>query len=259
MRISKIAQFNNFEDQNEDPDFDLDFDPNIPNPMLDQVYQNVTQEMMLRKITQIKTSACDTVYDVNGTKVILWIISGGTPALGLIENVNDCGYNYTKRYPIVPQWSSDKWMNHKDRYEHQDPNNIQGPTYDILPNGAQDLIDFVNEHKPKMQLRQTRYAMLPVHGRFYGKKALNRFYRSFSRPYIKLSRDNCFIDVPKPAAYPPWWGIMLRFFQDNNTDSTGEPKYISLQYEDLSEPAFAEFIQLLHDGITLGILQPRNS
>jgi hypothetical protein len=249
MKISKIAQFNNFEGQNEDPDFDLDFDPNIPNPMLDRIYHEIVPV-----ITQVKTDACTTVYKVNRQKVKLWMVCDGAPALGLLHN--DGLTEYHKRYPLVPKWSDTHWIKNEHRYEHQDINNIQGPTYDVLPNGAQDLIDFVQENTPKLQSRQARYQQLPAYGIVLGPKKLDKNTRSYSRPEIYLAQQGLIINVPKQNLYHPWWDKIFDFCNRHNPTDTINPRYSDIAYEDLSESEFQELIQLIHEGITANILQP---
>lgn len=105
---------------------------------------------------QLSTKTCETVYRVNGQTVRLWIITGGTPALDFSD------YGFTKRYPEIERWNNTHWIG--KRYDHQDPQNIEGPTAaEVLPNGEQDLIDFVTEFAPIREKRLDRYNSLPTH------------------------------------------------------------------------------------------------
>ena len=109
-------------------------------------------------ITQIKTSACETTYDVNGIKVKLWVIVGGTPCLDFAD------YSPFKiRFPMIEKYSSDNWIDEENRYKHQNPNNMQGITYQELENGEQALYKFVGDsYLPKHELCKRRWDLLPI-------------------------------------------------------------------------------------------------
>ena len=102
---------------------------------------------------QVSARACETVYDVDGVKIRLWIIVGGTPAIDF-EN-----YGFSKRFPDVEKWSDKNWDKNICRYKHQiyhEPKELQGPTFEVLPNGEQDILDFIKENLPKMELSLRR-------------------------------------------------------------------------------------------------------
>lgn len=95
-------------------------------------------------IKQISTASCETVYDVEyggeTYRLRLWIIVGGTPALAFADYTGG-----TKRFPSLEKWAS--WD--KGRYPHQNPDDVQGPTFDVLPNGLADVKKFLVEFLPK--------------------------------------------------------------------------------------------------------------
>jgi hypothetical protein len=95
---------------------------------------------------QISTSACETVYDVDGVIIKLWIITGGTPAIDFDT------YGFTKRFPAVEKWSDANYLKIENRYKHQERINLQGPTFEVLPNGEQDILDYIKENLPKRDL-----------------------------------------------------------------------------------------------------------
>jgi hypothetical protein len=100
-------------------------------------------------IKQVRTSSCETIYDVKYQgevyRLRLWVIVGGTPALGFDD------YGVFKRF--VPSNNvRQKWLSRdpdKGRYPPQNPDNIQGPTFDVLPNGLADVEKFLLEFLPK--------------------------------------------------------------------------------------------------------------
>jgi len=95
---------------------------------------------------QISTSACETVYDVDGVIIKLWIITGGIPAIDFDS------YGFTKRFPAVEKWSNDNYLKIENRYKHQERINLQGPTFEVLPNGEQDILDYIKENLHKRDL-----------------------------------------------------------------------------------------------------------
>ena len=116
------------------------------------------------KIEQINTTSCYTIYDVDGTKLRLFIITGGTPA---IEFADD--YSFCQRYPSFEHWS-DKYYHRyngstviNSYYDHQDPNNIQGPKFeDVLPHGLKDVEKYLKKNLPLRNLRYKRHDRLPI-------------------------------------------------------------------------------------------------
>ena len=106
-------------------------------------------------VVQVSTSSCETIYEVFGHKIRLYIITGGTPALSFSD------YSFVERFPYIEKWKDSNFLKDELRYSFQDANNIQGPTFEVLPNGINDLIDFVNSYSPLHKLRQERFLNLP--------------------------------------------------------------------------------------------------
>lgn len=118
-------------------------------------------------ITQISTTACQTTYKVGDHTLHLWIITGGQPAISFDD------YSFSQRYPIIDKrWMADSpWKGH---YPHQDPTHIQGPTFDVLPEGQKSIEKYLNEHLPLKKLRMERFAALPISGELKSKKKLDK-------------------------------------------------------------------------------------
>lgn len=125
----------------------------------------------------IATKTCESSYTVGEHKVRLWMISGGTPAIDFMGGEFECGF--VKRYPKVELWSNDHWQGCK--YDHQSLEKMQGPTFDILPNGKQDLIDFVTEFAPLREKRWERFDALPIRG-----CSSPRFHDTYRNCYFRV-------------------------------------------------------------------------
>jgi hypothetical protein len=104
-------------------------------------------------IEQVSTSPCETTYRVQYKGATydlrLWIIVGGTPAL--------CFADYkgpAQRYPKVEKWSF--WDKGRKAYLHQDVHLIQGPTFDVLPDGIESVEKYLEYAMPEreFELRQ---------------------------------------------------------------------------------------------------------
>lgn len=107
-------------------------------------------------IQQLKTSSCKTLYKVihhgRPYKVRLWIIVGGTPALAFADNKGG-----TRRFE-VSEVQAQKWQGWDGCYPHQNPDNPQGPTVADLPNGRDDLEQFVIDYAPHRSAQLKREA-----------------------------------------------------------------------------------------------------
>ena len=146
---------------------------------------------------QVKTNACSTIYKVGEHEVELIMITGGTPALDFV------GFGYSKRFPIKderwvdPDFSKDgipetgKWLSNEGRYQHQDPNNIQGPTLDVLPNGIQSLYEYLDEMLPRKALRESRLAQFS-----YPSLESKRYYDKENRTYFRLRANVQYGRIP---------------------------------------------------------------
>lgn len=148
---------------------------------------------------QIRTSSCETIYKIGEHEIVLWIITGGTPALDFVN------WGYTKRYPIkdrrwvevdfekegFPRTGNFISTNGIYHYKHQNPMNIQGPTLDVLPEGEKTLDDFLCEMLPKKELRESRLAQFPVKTvkskRYHDKEDHCFFYLLTDVQYGKVS------------------------------------------------------------------------
>ncbi len=127
-------------------------------------------------ITTVSTRSCERIYDVDGTRLRLFIITGGTPALSFEDHY------FTQRYPDVERWDNHKYWNN-GKYDHQ-KKPIQGPAAtEVLPNGFDDLRTFVEVNLPKHTLRMKRVAALP----FKHRKTSGRFHNTEYHYYFTLN------------------------------------------------------------------------
>lgn len=214
------------------------------------LYEQLKEKLLTSPVYQLQTSACETAYDVGGTIVKLWIITGGTPALAIIDA--NAGYSFEQRFPHIQEWSNENWLKEERRYKHQNPNAMQGPTYDVLPNGKQDIINFALTNAPKAQIRQNRYNSLPIKGNIKGKKSLDKATRSYSQPSLTLAPHYFHANIAKPENYHPWWSKMLAFYNTHN--QLNNPGSYTGSYENLSESEFKELLNLLNEGVSKGII-----
>jgi hypothetical protein len=84
-------------------------------------------------IKQVRTSSCETTYDVGRDSAAL----------------SFADYGCIKRFALSDEMRQ-KWSGWDGlRYFHQNPDNIQGPTFDVLPNGLADIEGFLLEFLPK--------------------------------------------------------------------------------------------------------------
>lgn len=107
-------------------------------------------------VTLLKTDSCTSLYDVGGTHVHLQIIIGGTPLLMLVD------FTFQERFPIKDtRWdvSHNVWAK-RNCYPHQDPSNLVGPTFDVLPEGKKTLIEYAERAGKLKTLRDNRFAIL---------------------------------------------------------------------------------------------------
>ena len=122
-------------------------------------------------ITQVSTSSCSTTYDVDGVRICLWIITGGEPALGFPD------YSFSERYSMTDtKWAVGQEVWAKNAcYPHQlYQNPIQGPTYDVLPEGIETIKKFLAKYIPLKELRMKRIKALPFINEVSSKKFLDR-------------------------------------------------------------------------------------
>lgn len=89
-------------------------------------------------IRQVQTSTCETIYEIEYEgktyRLRLWIIIGGTPALAFSDYKGG-----TKRFAVTDE-ARRRWQ--------ACPR--QGPTFnEVLPNGTEDLLQFLDEFVPQ--------------------------------------------------------------------------------------------------------------
>ena len=136
------------------------------------------------KVKQVSTSSCETIYDVDGTRIRLSIITGGTPCLSFQD------YSYSERYPVNRhQWSNEHWIKEIGLYIHQDPECIQGPDFSVLPETEKTVEKYLAINLPKKQLTEARFNALPVSSTIYSKRVRDREEHTMVR--AKLSIEKC--------------------------------------------------------------------
>jgi len=204
--------------------------------------------MFSTPVHQVSTSACETVYDVNGILVKLWTITGGEPAIAFGD------YSYMQRFPIKDiRWINNNWIIEERRYKHQDPNNIQGPTVNVLPNGVNTLINFVEKYHPLKKLKVERMKALPFMGNirskpykdkesitFHCEACLDRYGVSQVQT---ISKHYKHIDPEKIAIAHPWWKKYSDFLLSISIKE-------SIGYEQFSESQFSSLVTFLHEGLS---------
>lgn len=176
-------------------------------------------------IKQLSTSACETIYEVNGQKLRLFIITGGTPA---IEFADD--YSFTQRYPTVEKWT-DKHFRARDFgneqvccYEHQSKI-PQGPTFEeVLPHGLKNLKKYLDTNVPLRELRMLRHSGLPIKGVIQSKRVkdtedqvyvtcdINFLHSHYIPPVTFSSRIYCGRLEEKISFFSPWWKKTMKLF-----------------------------------------------
>ena len=117
-------------------------------PYLRELVKNISKDLFGPKVEQLKTSFCSTTYSVGGTRVGLFVTMGNNVALAF------SGDRHYRQFPLNDEkWLNSNWVEAmgnnviKGHYRHQNPDNPVGPTYDLLPEGEDTLIDFVERYK----------------------------------------------------------------------------------------------------------------
>ena len=86
------------------------------------------------QFTQLSTTACQTVYRVDGLwfqpcDIILWAVSGGSLSVDIFQNGKY--HNNSKNFPVCAKFTDDKCFPGKGKYfkhyVHQNPLQLQGP------------------------------------------------------------------------------------------------------------------------------------
>jgi len=217
-------------------------------------------------IIQLSTSSCQTIYRVDQYKILLWIITGGQPAMSFDD------HTFTERFPITDtRWAVEhtEWKR-LNRYPHQDPKAMQGPTFDVLPEGRKTLVDFVAKNAPLLELREKRFGMLPdieafMHRSIFCKNNIRskRVHDAEERTYVTFKaelRNFRFGPVTASSASysgrcedkiaslaPEWWKRYAAFVSPLCDANRGS-------YEKLTEEEFKQLCDLLTEGIATNSL-----
>ena len=196
--------------------------------------------------SQGSTSSCTTTYEISGVKVLLWIIVGGTPALSFED------HSFIERFPKVESWSNDFWDIDEEKYEHQTKENVQGPTVDVLPDGADTLRDFIKRNLPLKQLRDERYSLLPLQGRISSRKRMLKPERHFVEYSLALLPNTFYISHidDKCSSLFPWGSELQNFLKPILLRTQGQDGY-----EVFTDEEFAAFLDLIEKGKASGELK----
>jgi hypothetical protein len=154
-------------------------------------------------ITQVSTSSCLTTYKVDNHILFVSIVVGGEPLLSFMD------YSFSERYPIKDKrWTVPHALWAKNNcYLHQiDQNPIQGPTYDVLPEGIETIRKFLDKYLPLKKLRKERVEkieLLHVRNGFVinSRKFLDRENRTKVYFEIRIDRFS-----PIVACSNAYWG-----------------------------------------------------
>lgn len=194
-------------------------------------------------VFQVSTSSCKTIYDVGGVKVELYIIVGGIPALSL-----DGNYGYTVRFPKVEKWDSYKhWDKESEHYDFQNSNNIQGPTYEVLPEGIVTLQKYVKTMTARKDMAKSRYENLPIQETIISKRVLDKEYRNYVQAKLDIHRVRF---SPVVLTYgsrdqihllPSWWKKAHEIF----TGAFNKHRSEGITWDVLSEEEYQSMVRML--------------
>ena len=207
----------------------------------EETVKEVTREVLGPEMTQQETKSSETIYNVEGISVRLWIIVGGQPALSFED------YSFQERYPITDKRWTEEWDRKKEAYPHQDPKNLQGPTYDVLPEGIHTLRKFVDKYRPMKELRERRNAAVPIRWGITSKKVLDKKNRRFCQLHVSFNHggvSNVYGDKDKMELFHPWWTKFRDFVEPILARAKGP----ATGYEIFSEQEFRGFLDLLREG-----------
>ena len=210
-------------------------------------------------IQQIKTDCSSTVYDVDGVKVELKIMSGGE----LLMEVGN--RQYSKTFPLSdPKWkelikrpqvdAKYDWQ-YDYYYPHQDPDNLQGPTLEDVPGGAETVERYVSNLVDILSLREKRQAAF-LHFRgiksrpFYSHpddESRVRFVimtaeKGPSLPQVSVTGVENRYKSPPASKYPqpsPEWGRLTSLLDGLQSEG--------LMVEELTETQYWDLIKALDD------------
>lgn len=198
----------------------------------------------------IKETSCETVYQVGERVIRLWIITGGTPALGFDMTP------FENRFPKVEKWGNNHWLNKEVRYDHQISGHIVGPRVeDVLPGGWSDFWVFYDANISILNLWEKRWSVVSGYFPILSKKVLDKVERTFviakvdpawSKFYVSpvtfTSKVYCGRCDEKIVLFSSWWvkaqGVLNR--PRVNT---------SVRWDELSDLEFMEIVELFEEGI----------
>jgi len=192
----------------------------------------------------IKTSSCESTYEVDGVKLRLWVITGGEPAMSFED------YSFSKRYPIIDKRWQAKW---NGRYPHQiGQNPIQGPAFDILPKGIKSVKEYLEDNIPLKELREKRFFSLPIQKSICSKgfkdkenhtivKFKINLQKHYISPLIAQSNAYCGRCDDEIEKYAPEVFKKYAAFANPLFDNSGA----SCMLEALTENQFQTFVSIL--------------
>lgn len=203
-------------------------------------------------IKQVRTSACETIYDVDGTIIRLWIVTGGTPCISFED------FSYQHRYEgsiNLHQWSNKHWSTEHCKngcYLHQNLSNPQGPEPDVLPHGEATIAEYLATYIPRKKLAKDRYEALPV-SRTIKKRKHDREERTYVTAELTIS-PNAIHPITfssghcrgrhdeKVQLFGSWWIRAQSIFNPIFDNSNGLPTW-----DVLSESEYKAVVEILAD------------
>lgn len=222
MRVLKITR-SQAEDlfDNDDTDEEL----------VGDLAENVLWEMApwTKSVKQVATSACETLYDVDGEKVRLWIIMGGEPCLAFED------YFDAQKFPVVEKYSDENWIKLQGRYRHQDKSNMLGPTaQELLPEGLKTIHDFVQKNIGKKRTRDSRYERFPI------KNPIRSKTKASSGGFVEMQFDPrpSGIVISTPTDTVPrssWW---VRLDSIKRSIAGGQSSFATIAWENLTDDQY---------------------
>lgn len=201
------------------------------------------------KVKLIKTSSCESIYEVDGVCLRLWIIAGGTPAMSFDD------YSFTKRYPIIDERWQAEWNGH---YPHQiGQNPVQGPAFDVLPKGIKSVKEYLEENIPLKELREKRFYSLPIQNYILSKgfrdkenQTIVKFRINIQKHYISplTTESNVYsgrcdnvIEKYAPEVFKKYAAFVNQLSDASNNNGT------LFSLESITEDQFQKLVSILSD------------
>lgn len=195
-------------------------------------------------VKEIRTSTCETIYMVGDRELVLWIITGGTPALDFAMTP------FAKRFPVVEKWNDNNWNG--TCYLHQ-----LGQIYpigpkieDVLPRGFDDFWNFYNENISKIILCEKRFGAVRDYLPITSKRVHDKIDRTYvhahvgsgyhcSYPPVVTCRSRLYSGrfYEKMSIFGSWWQKCQKLLD----------KYLNKRWDELSEDEFQEIVALLKE------------